>query len=36
MKKISIIIPIYNEEETIPFLQNRIINTIGKIKNYQF
>ena len=36
MKKISIIIPIYNEEETIPFLQNRIINTISKIKNYQF
>lgn len=36
MKKISIIIPIYNEEETIPFLRNRIIKTIEKIENYKF
>ena len=36
MKKISIIIPIYNEEESIPFLKNRIINTINRINQYEF
>ena len=36
MKKISIIVPIYNEEESLPFLRNRLLNTINKIKNYEF
>ena len=35
MKKISIIVPIYNEEESLPFLKNRLLNTISKIKNYE-
>lgn len=36
MKRISIIVPIYNEEESLPFLRNRLLNTINKIKNYEF
>lgn len=36
MKQISIIIPIYNEEESIEFLRRRIINAINKIKKYEF
>ena len=36
MKKISIIVPIYNEEESLPFQRNRLLNTINKIKNYEF
>ena len=36
MKKISIIIPAYNEEESIPFLYDRLSKLIAKIKNYEF
>lgn len=31
---ISLIIPVYNEEESLPFLYNRLINLQKKIKNY--
>ena len=36
MKKISIIIPTYNEEESLPFLMERLNELIGKIENYEF
>ena len=36
MKKISIVIPAYNEEETLPFLFERLNSLIEKISNYQF
>lgn len=36
MKKISIIIPSYNEEESLPYLYDRIINVINKINDYDF
>lgn len=35
MREIKIIIPIYNEEESILFLKNRILNVINKIDNYK-
>ncbi len=36
MKKISIIIPSYNEEESLPFLFERLNNLTKKIENYEF
>lgn len=36
MKEIKILIPIFNEEESILFLKNRILNVVNKIKNYSF
>lgn len=36
MKKISIIVPAYNEEESLPFLYERLSKTIDSIKGYKF
>ncbi len=36
MRKISIIIPVYNEEESLPFLFERLNNITEKIQNYEF
>ncbi len=36
MKKISIIIPTYNEEESLPFLFERLNELAKKIENYEF
>ena len=36
MKKISIIIPAYNEEESLPILYDRINNLMSTMKNYEF
>ena len=36
MKKISIIIPAYNEEDSLPFLFERLNNLINQIQNYEF
>lgn len=36
MKKISIIIPVYNEEEALPHLIKRLIPIIDDIDNYEF
>ena len=36
MKKISIIIPAYNEEESLPFLYERLNKLMNEIKNYEF
>ena len=36
MKKISIIIPAYNEEESLPFLFERLDELTKKIANYEF
>lgn len=36
MKKISIIIPAYNEEESLPFLYERLTKLIDSIENYEF
>ena len=35
MKKITIIIPAYNEEESIPYLYERLKNVINEIENYE-
>ncbi|MDY6154076.1 MAG: glycosyltransferase, partial [Terrisporobacter sp.] len=32
--KLSIIIPLFNEEEAIPYLYNRLIKVAEKIDNY--
>jgi len=36
MKKISIIVPAYNEEESLPFLYERLTNLLNSIENYEF
>jgi len=36
MKKISIIIPAYNEEETLHILYERLSGVLNKIENYEF
>lgn len=36
MKKISIIIPTYNEEESLPFVLERLKELTNKIENYNF
>ena len=36
MKKISIIIPAYNEEESLPLLYERLSGVVNKIKNFEF
>ena len=36
MKKITIIIPAYNEEESLPFLYERLEKLMNEIKDYEF
>ena len=36
MKKISIIVPAYNEEESLPFLYERLTNLLNSIEDYEF
>lgn len=36
MKKISIIIPVYNEEESLPYLYDRLKKIIDFMKDYEF
>ena len=36
MKQNTILIPIYNEEESLPLLKNRILGVIEKIPEYEF
>lgn len=36
MKKISLLIPLYNEEETLHLLYKELLKTINPIKNYEF
>ena len=36
MKKITIIVPAYNEEESLPFLYERIEKIMNSIENYEF
>ena len=36
MKKITIIIPAYNEEESLPFLYERLDKLMENMKNYDF
>ena len=36
MKKITIIVPAYNEEESLPFLYDRLEKLINSIDNYEF
>ena len=36
MKKISIIIPAYNEEESLPFLKERLDKLMKNMENYEF
>ena len=36
MKKVSIIIPAYNEEEAVPFLYKRLYQTISELELYEF
>lgn len=36
MKKISLLIPLYNEEDSLPILYKEICNVINKTENYDF
>ena len=36
MKKISIIVPAYNEEESLPYLFKRLDNLMNSTKQYEF
>ena len=36
MKKISIIIPAYNEQESLPILYERLTKLMDSMENYQF
>ena len=36
MKKIDIIIPAYNEEESLPYLYERLTKLMDNISNYEF
>ena len=36
MKKISIIVPAYNEEESLPYLEKRLVTLMNNMKNYEF
>ena len=36
MKKVSILIPAYNEEEVLYTLYDRLENVINKLNNYEF
>ena len=36
MKKVTIIIPAYNEEESLPLLYERLNNVVNKLDNYEF
>lgn len=36
MRKITILIPAYNEEESLPFLYERVSKIMNEIKNYEF
>ena len=36
MKQVSIIIPAYNEEESLPLLYDRLSKVISNLKNYEF
>ena len=36
MKKLTIMIPCYNEEESLPFLYERLTKLMDSIKNYEF
>ena len=36
MKKVTIIIPAYNEEESLPFLKERLNELSNNIKTYEF
>ena len=36
MKKISIVIPAYNEEESLPYLYERVSKLINSMENYKF
>ena len=36
MKKISVVIPAYNEEESLPMLYDRMKKLMENMKNYEF
>lgn len=36
MKKVTIIVPTYNEEESLPFLYERLNKLINNVQNYEF
>ena len=36
MEKISVIVPCYNEEETINYFYQKIVNVATKLKKYEF
>ena len=36
MKKITILVPAYNEEEALPFLYERVSKIMDEMKKYEF